>query len=196
MGQILVIALSYFLGAVPFGYIIAKKYYGIDIRQHGSGNPGATNVWRTLGKKPGMITLALDILKGFIPVLIARLMYPSYLGLHVLCGLLAIVGHNWTIFLKGKGGKGVATSAGVFLALLPKQCAVAIVTFAVLLLTTGHVSVGAMAAAVALFLATLIMRTYLLHKVIVLIAAVMVLVKHVPNMKRLARGEEPKVKFR
>src|SRR5580693_2557328 len=98
MIEIFLIAISYFIGAVPSGFLIARRWYGIDIRQHGSGNPGATNVWRTLGKKPGMITLALDALKGILPVLLIRCFYPDDYGVAVLCGLLAIIGHNWTIF--------------------------------------------------------------------------------------------------
>lgn len=196
MFQLPLVLFSYFVGAVPFGFWIAKKYYGIDIREHGSGNPGATNVWRVLGKKPGLITLALDILKGFIPTLLCKLVYPYYLGLQILCGLLAIIGHNWTIFLKGKGGKGVATSAGVFLALAPLHSLAAIAVFAGLFFGTGYVSVGSIGAAIAMFLATFVFKTYPIIRFVVLIAAAMLIYKHIPNMKRLAKGEESKVKFR
>lgn len=195
MSLILVLVISYFLGAIPFGVLIAKGIYKTDIRQVGSRNTGATNVWRTLGAKAGAATLALDALKGVLAVVAARILLPGELGSHVLAGALAIVGHNWSVFLRGKGGKGVATSAGVFLALMPLQAVIALVVFLILFFATRHVSVGSMAAAVALFLSTLILRTPGLLRVLVFVAAVMVLIKHVPNMKRLARGEEPKVKF-
>lgn len=192
----LLIAFSYLCGAIPFGYLIAKKYYFVDIREHGSGNTGATNVWRTLGTKPGAITLALDIFKGFFPIVITKIIYPRQYGLYLLCGTLAIVGHNWSIFLKGRGGKGVATSAGVFLALLPKQCLVAIAMFCGLFYWTGFVSVGSIGAALTLMLATLLFKTPVLYRFIVFLAGIMLIVKHIPNIKRLLRGEEPKVNFR
>ncbi len=99
------IAGSYLFGGIPFGLIIAKTFYHVDIRQVGSGNTGATNVWRTLGKKPGIATLTLDIGKGIVSVLVARHFYPSPSMVPVWTGVAAIVGHNWSPFLKFKGGK-------------------------------------------------------------------------------------------
>ena len=191
----LVLVGSYLLGAVPFGVLIARQIYKTDIRQHGSRNTGATNVWRVLGARAGASTLALDALKGAVAVVAARLLLPDELGSHVAAGAMAIIGHNWSVFLRGAGGKGVATSAGVFLALMPVQAVIALAVFLIFFLTTRHVSVGSMAAAIALFISTLVIETPGLLRILVFVAAVMVLVKHVPNMKRLARGEEPKVKF-
>src|SRR5262245_33914401 len=139
---VLLVICGYLLGSVPFGLLIAKIFYRVDIRQSGSGNTGATNVWRTLGRAPGMATLALDIFKGMAIVITARFLAPGNEILAVGCGLASIIGHNWSLFLKGKGGKGVATSAGVFLALIPKQTGVAALVFLVCLITTGHVSIG------------------------------------------------------
>ncbi len=186
---------GYLLGAIPFGVLIARHYYHIDIREQGSKNPGATNVWRVLGAKPGASTLALDALKGVLAVLLAKALVPDEIGTQVAAGMLAIVGHNWSVFLKGKGGKGVATSAGVFLALMPIHALIALVVFLIFFLTTKHVSVGSMAAAVALFVSTFVIPTNGMLRGLVAIAAMMVLVKHVPNMRRLVHGEEPKVKF-
>lgn len=188
-----VIAIGYFLGAIPFGVLIARGIYHIDIREHGSRNTGATNVWRVLGAKPGSTTLFLDALKGAAAVIVARLLLPGEVGSQVLAGIAAIVGHNWSLFLRGSGGKGVATSAGVFLALMPVHASIALATFLVFFLATRHVSVGSMAAAVALFISTFALRTNGMLRGLVALAALMVLAKHVPNMKRLARGEEPKV---
>lgn len=194
--RLLCIALSYFIGAIPFGYLLVKVFYKTDIRQHGSGNPGATNVWRTFGKKPGAATLALDILKGVLPVMTARALFPHEPGISMWCGMAAIVGHNWSIFLRGKGGKGVATSIGVFLALIPLPSIIAIVVFLVVFFFSGHVSTGSMAGAAGLMTGTFIFPTPSVLRLFVLIAGTMVLIKHVPNIKRIVSGTEPKVKFR
>lgn len=191
----LVLVISYLLGAIPFGVLIARWVYKVDIRELGSRNTGATNVWRSLGAKAGVATLFLDGLKGAAAVIVARLLLPDEIGSHVGAGIMSIVGHNWSVFLRGSGGKGVATSAGVFLALMPLHAAVALATFLVFFLTTRHVSVGSMAAAVALFVSTFFIETAWLLRGLVAVSALMVLMKHVPNMRRLARGEEPKVKF-
>jgi len=195
MRLLLALISGYLLGAIPFGVLIARHFYHVDIRDHGSKNPGATNVWRVLGARPGAATLALDGLKGALAVLFAMGLVPGEIGSQVGAGMLAIVGHNWSVFLKGRGGKGVATSAGVFLALMPLHTLIALAVFLAFFLTTRHVSVGSMAAAVALFITTFLLRTNGMLRALVAVAALMVLVKHVPNMKRLAHGEEPKVKF-
>ena len=172
---------GFLLGSVPFGLIIAKAY-GVDIRQHGSGNIGATNVLRVLGKKPGISCLVLDALKGFLPVLVAVSLVrfsgttptlaldslwdlagsPSPVAretaqlVHVLAGLAAILGHNYSPWLGFRGGKGIATSAGVIFALYPffGICLV-ILSWILLFLTTRYVSVASMGAAVLLPVLTL-----------------------------------------
>jgi len=193
--KIIFIIGAYLIGAIPFGYLIVRAKYKTDIRQHGSGNPGATNVWRTFGKKPGATTLALDILKGVVPVLIARRFFPYEPGMAILCGIATIVGHNWSVFLMGKGGKGVATSIGVFLALIPLPSLVAVVVFLAVFFLSGHVSMGSMAGAGGLVVGTFIWPTPWLLRMVVGLAGLMILIKHIPNMKRLAQGTEPKVKF-
>ncbi len=191
----LVVAISYLIGAIPFGVIIARVFYHVNIREHGSKNTGATNVWRVLGKKPGIATLTLDALKGVLPVVLVRHFFPNHVGFAVACGLAAIVGHNWSIFLMGSGGKGVATSAGVFLALVPLQATLAVVTFLIFFLSTRHVSVGSMAGALVLLVSMFLTNTPPTLRILGIVAALMILVKHIPNMKRLAKGEEPKAKF-
>src|SRR5688572_24701312 len=98
---------SYIAGGVPSGYLIARRLRGIDIREHGSGNPGAANVYRVVGRGAGLACFLLDALKGFLPVLLARRLYPDHILVQVLCGAMAIVGHVWTVFLRLRGGKGV-----------------------------------------------------------------------------------------
>lgn len=196
MSAFIAIIVCYFLGSVPFGYLIAKRFEGIDIREHGSGNPGATNVYRIIGKKAGLATLALDILKGFLPLVLVRLLFPREAGTAVLCGLAAIAGHNWSPFLNFKGGKGVATSAGVFLAILPLPTLVALGVFALAAGWSKHVSLGSVAAATALLLVTFALSHVTIYKFAALVVGIAIVVKHIPNIKRLLRGEEPTFQWR
>lgn len=196
MEKYLLITGSYLTGAIPFGVIIARGLYQMNIREHGSKNTGATNVWRVLGWKPGLCTLLLDILKGAIPVMVAHRLFPNNSMVAILAGLAAIIGHNWSIFLMGSGGKGVATSCGVFLALIPAEGLIALMVFGVFLYATKHVSVGSIAGATALLVATLLMENAPAVRILVVVASLMTLIKHIPNMKRLSKGEEPKVNFK
>lgn len=196
MGIAVLIGLaSYAIGSIPFGYVIAKTRYRIDIREHGSKNTGATNVWRTLGKGPGLTTLALDTAKGFAPVFVTSRLFPGQEFLALLAGISSIIGHNWSVFLRGKGGKGVATSGGVFLALIPKPMGVSVLIFLAFFLSTRYVSVGSMAAAAALSAMTFVFPTSNFFRSVVLLAAGLILIRHVPNVKRLIAGQEPKVDF-
>jgi len=184
---------SYLLGGLPTGYIIARLVKGIDIRQHGSGNPGAANVYRIVGKWAGWATLFIDAAKGFVPVRIALILYPENCWPAVICGSLAIFGHMWTIFLRFKGGKGVATSLGVFSAMLPFPTAIAFAAFAVGVALSGHISVGSITAAVVLPLASFLIkdRYYSLSfSVMVSLVSALIIYKHVPNIKRLLAKKE------
>jgi glycerol-3-phosphate acyltransferase PlsY len=168
------ILMSYIAGGIPTGYLVAKRFKGIDIREHGSGNPGTANVYRVAGTIPGLLTLAVDALKGFLPVLLAQSLYPGRLGVHIATGAAAIVGHDWTVFLGFKGGKGVATTAGISAALMPKATACIVAVFAAGVAASGHISVGSMAGATALPLIWLAAGS-----------GALILYKHVPNMKRI-----------
>jgi len=177
---------SYIFGGIPSGYIIAKLSRNIDIRQHGSGNPGAANVYRTVGKLAGWGTLAADALKGYLPVKLALLFFPGDNLFAILCGSLAIIGHMWTVFLKFKGGKGVATSAGVFGAMLPWPTLLAVLAFVAGVAVTKHISVGSMLAALVLPAASFTMSDYPpSFSIMVTIVSLLILYKHIPNMKRI-----------
>jgi len=195
-------AVSYFVGAIPFALIVAKFFKGIDIRKVGSGNVGATNVYRSVGKVPGVIALALDISKGLVPTLfIAQAFYqfgqnPSWVSLElfrILCGAAAVAGHNWPVFLKFKGGKGVATSTGVLLGLAPKAVLWCFVIWFLTVLASHYVSVASIAAS----LAFPILAFLLGYKGEVLIFAIILcavgIYKHKSNIKRLIKREESKV---
>ena len=188
------LVLGYVLGSIPFAYIAGKVARGIDLRQHGSGNLGATNVYRTLGAKVAAVVFVLDTLKGALPVLAVR---QYAVGTHlelwaIAAGVAAIVGHAKPIFLLWKGGgKGVATAGGVFLALAPIPALASMAAFVIVLLLTGYVSVSSLTAAVVLPLvlaATSGVRTPLFAVSVVI--ALFVFWTHRANIGRLRRGEE------
>lgn len=192
MIKVLLLALfSYLLGAVPTGYLIARKTMGIDIREHGSGNPGAANVYRTVGKWAGVTTFLIDALKGFIPTSLALYLFPEQYWQAVLCGTIAVLGHMWTVYLKFRGGKGVATSAGVFAALLPVPTALAFTVFVICVALWGRISIGSITACIVLPVAGYFIGT---HSWIVNVMAtaigLLVIYKHIPNIKRLLAKKE------
>jgi glycerol-3-phosphate acyltransferase PlsY len=188
------VVLSYIVGSIPAAYL-AGKSRGIDLRRFGSGNLGATNVVRTLGWKVGLLVFAVDVAKGVLPVLVLPRWTEGPLSreiVAILCGVAAILGHFRPVFLKfGKGGKGVATAAGVFFALAPLAMLAAVAVFAVVVLTSGYVSLGSLTAAVvlpSLLLVTEGTRSPLFQISVVL--AVFVFWTHRANIRRLRRGEE------
>lgn len=182
--------LSYLAGGIPTGYLLAKRK-GIDIRRHGSGNPGAANVYRTVGKIEGAATLIIDALKGFIPVLVAKECFPGNYPIMVLCGTLAVIGHVWTVFLKFRGGKGVATSFGIFAALLPVPTLLISLVFVIALRLSGHISVGSIAAAAALPLFAWALKAPAPLTGLACAVCVLILIRHIPNIRRLLEGREP-----
>lgn len=189
------LALSYVLGSIPTGLWLGQALRGIDIREHGSKNIGATNTLRVLGKGLGAIALAGDMLKGAIPVLFfGGLAAGTYLPipLPLACGIAAILGHSFSVFLGFQGGKGVATSAGVFLALLPEATLIAAIVFGITVWSTRMVSLGSILAAITLTIVALLSPvSFTLHAIVVLVAT-LVIWKHRSNIGRILRGEENK----
>ncbi|MDD5657813.1 MAG: glycerol-3-phosphate 1-O-acyltransferase PlsY [Elusimicrobia bacterium] len=179
------VALSYLAGGIPTGYLAARRCKGIDIRQYGSGNPGTANVYRVAGTAAGAVTLAVDFLKGCLPVVLARGRFPDDPLFAVLCGAAAIVGHDWTVFLGFRGGKGVATSAGVFAALTPAPLALAALIFFVAVRLSGHISAGSLAGAAALPVLCLLLRSPAQYGFAALAACALIVYKHIPNIRRL-----------
>jgi len=221
---IILLLIAYLLGAIPSGYIITKFLKGYDIRNYGSGNPGAANVYRVVGKWPGVATFAFDAAKGAAAVLLAIYFTPANLcidfpgfstiiggayaleascqGLYItnidlylpmICGFIAILAHMWTVFLKLRGGKGVATSAGVFGALLPIPTAIAILTFAIIVWRTGRISPGSIAAAVVLPATSFFIgNNPIQYCYLATFVGALVIYKHIPNIKRMLNKEELK----
>lgn len=185
------ILLSYLLGSIPTGLWLGLWLRGIDVRKHGSGNIGATNTLRVLGKGLGGITLLLDAAKGAIPVLIfARIGHWPELPL--LCGLAAVFGHTNSLYLRLRGGKGIATGAGMYLALAPIATLLAAAVFAIVAKTTRIASAASLCATAALALVVALTAPSIPLRVITLVVAALVFWKHRANIKRLVQGVENK----
>jgi glycerol-3-phosphate acyltransferase PlsY len=183
---------SYLLGAIPTSYVAARVFRGIDLREHGSRNLGATNLYRVLGWRFAIPVGLFDAAKGAIPVLLFAPRISDSQVVALLCGVVAIVGHVFSVFVRFKGGKGVATAAGVMLALTPAALGVAALVWALLVYLTGYVSLGSIVAAavfpVAVFLLERPDRSEILWVDALVAAAIIWL--HRTNIKRLLQGTE------
>jgi len=215
----LILILSYLMGSIPFGYIVAKSH-GIDIRQHGSGNIGATNVMRVLGKKPGYTVFACDVLKGLVAVLVAKyiahhdvmtftqarqvgvaiyhdtyfVMLPESVGA-ISAAIACIIGHNFPVWLGFKGGKGMATSAGVLIGMIPATAATCMGIWIIVFLATRYVSLASLVASISLPLVTMIFLILgLLHGwpyfYFTVAACILAVWRHRSNIVRLLNGTE------
>ncbi len=219
MLEITFVLIAYVLGSVPNAIWVGKSFYGIDVREYGSGNSGATNVFRLLGKGPGSIVLVLDILKGYLAVRLAdvvdflsrdgfsdlALSHTDIGGLAegdhkllmVLFGTMAVIGHLIPVFAKFKGGKGVATLFGMLIALNPAVAGLALAVFVVANIITGYVSIGSLLAGLSIpFLFIRVFgETHLSILIFSFLVACLVLVTHRKNIKRLIAGEEAKTRI-
>lgn len=200
MNFLFCIIISYLIGAIPTAYIFGKLYKGIDIRQHGSGNVGATNVFRVLGKWPGTVVLLLDIFKGIIPIVfVANFFGATGIWPRIILGIVAICGHNWTVFLKFKGGKGVATTLGVLIgftievASIRPVLALTVLSFFICLVLSRYVSLSSIFAALVLPILMVTTAQPFELTVMSIIFCLFVVIRHRPNIKRLLSGNESKV---
>ena len=203
MPTLLVLVISYLVGSFPTG-LIAGRLRGIDLREHGSGNIGFTNAHRVLGPGLGVPVLVIDVAKGFLAVVaIAAIAGPASplgpTGVRLAAGLAAIAGHIWPVFAGFRGGKAVATAAGVFLALAPVAAVVALAVWVVVVFLSGYVSVGSIAAAFVLpFAVAIEARVERVAQPVALVAAaalvaIAIVVRHRSNMRRLLAGTESRV---
>ncbi len=189
----LVVIGAYLLGSVPCGLLVGRLAARKDVRDFGSGNIGATNVVRTVGRSWGLITLVADMLKGALPVLLGLLLWPSGPGLAAWVGLAAVVGHCHSAYLGFKGGKGVATAMGVFVVFSAKSAAVGAAAFTLLVVLTRKVSLGSLAGVLAAFVSL----WYFTGRGPALVAfgllCALIVLRHKDNIVRLVQGRENKL---
>lgn len=195
--SVAIIAFAYILGSVPFGLVIGRVFYRVDIREYGSGNIGATNCYRTLGVAAGVSVLLADLLKGFIPVTIAKFVLESSPELvpiiSVMAGLSAIIGHSYSIFMKLAGGKGMSTAAGLIIALWPWATPLLVGLWIIIVALTRYVSLASIITAVALPVAVAVLYPKTEYIIFSVAVCLVIVYRHRSNIARLVAGKELKV---
>jgi glycerol-3-phosphate acyltransferase PlsY len=191
MEHIVAVALAYLVGSIPFAYLLSRRR-GVDLRQVGSGNVGASNVLRTSGVRAAVFALLLDALKGVLAVMVAQRVSGGA-ATPMAAGLASVVGHIYPVWLRFRGGKGVATAAGVFGVMTPVALAVACGVFLGAVWTTRFISVGSMAAAITLAVATVVIGAPVVVSAGAALAAVIIIHRHRANLARLIAGTERRV---
>ncbi len=193
---------AYLLGSIPTAVWIGKYFYKIDVREYGSGNAGATNTFRVLGKKAGIPVLVIDVLKGFAAVSLAHFsVYENgtnnFINLQLVFGIASLVGHIFPLFASFRGGKGIATLLGIILAVHPPAALISIAIFVLVLLVSSYVSLSSMVAAVAFPIIVIVVFKITVPSLVIfsILIAIMVLITHQKNIERLLRKEETKAKI-
>lgn len=190
---LIVIICSYVIGSIPSGLILGKSIWHVDLREHGSKNIGATNAWRTLGKFPGFVIFLADLIKGMLGVYLGMTLVGTSLAM-ILGGILAIVGHSASIFLKLKGGKGVATGLGVLIMLMPKVSICVFFIWLIIVMLSKYVSLGSIIAAALVPILAYVFDMSIEFVIFGIIAAIFVIYRHKTNIVRLLNGNENKIK--
>lgn len=203
---ILMVLISYLIGSFPTAIVTGKLLKGIDIRRHGSGNAGATNVFRVLGWKAGLFVLLVDMAKGFIATVLIYQIAVGQVGiqpvvLQIIAGFSAVIGHIWTVFAGFKGGKGVGTGAGMIIGLVPGAVAVALIVFILTVALTRYVSLGSILASLTIPV-YLLAELWLFHRgvptsilILGFLVPLLILYTHRSNLQRLLSGTENKIQF-
>jgi glycerol-3-phosphate acyltransferase PlsY len=196
----LLVLIAYLLGSIPTSVWIGKFFYNIDVREFGSGNAGATNTFRVLGKNAGIPVLILDILKGTLAVALAYLSSyetggAEFINLEIGLGIAALIGHIFPVFAGFRGGKGVATMLGIVICLVPVACSMALLVFLVVLFSSRIVSLSSMLAGVSfpIFLNVVLGNTNLVLTVFSVVVALLLIVTHRKNIQRLLHNEESRI---
>ncbi len=184
--------IGYLAGSIPFGLLVGKAWANVDVRDYGSGNIGVSNVYRTLGTWPSLIVLLLDAGKGALPVVLARYVFELEPTFVLLAGVAAIAGHNWPVYLRFKGGKGVATTAGVLISLSPLVALILFCIWVVTLAVSRYISVSSMIAAVALPILFFLLGFPAPYLGLAILVSFFTIFRHVPNIQRLIAGTEYK----
>ncbi len=205
INMVIATILAYLIGSIPTAVLVGRLFYKIDIRNEGSGNAGATNTIRVLGLKAGMPVLLIDIFKGWFAVYIAhffhdgRTSFPDAIDFEIILAIAAVIGHVLPLYVRFKGGKGIATLLGIGLALYPLSTFITILVFVVVLLLSGYVSMGSIIASVSFPITYILIlgnHEYLSLIVLAIGVAVFVPITHRKNIKRLMNGEESKFKVK
>ena len=189
----LIIISCYLLGSIPFGYIVGKLFKKVDIREFGSGNIGATNAFRILGPSLASLVLIGDIGKGIFSIYLVQYLNIDNLLIITIAGLAVICGHDWSLFLGFKGGKGIATTFGVVFALNPTISILALIIWGVVVITTRYVSLSSIFAVISIFIFTILFKQpyeYIIFSAIIMILGIF---KHKENIKRLKLKKERKI---
>jgi glycerol-3-phosphate acyltransferase PlsY len=211
LAYIIVAVAAYLLGSIPTGFLVAKAK-GIDIQKSGSGNIGATNAMRVLGKPAGIFVMIVDCAKGWLACYLGAFIYVNFFlnnysedpdvlsqrlslleNLVIIAGIFAVLGHNYTCWLKFKGGKGIATTAGVYLALAPVALGIALAVFILTVLITRYVSLGSIVAAIVLPVAVWFNCEDLFLEIVTIALCVLAIFRHKKNMQRLLAGTESRI---
>lgn len=194
--------LAYLVGSIPSAVWVGRTFYGIDVREYGSGNAGATNTFRVLGKRPGIVVLIMDVLKGFAGVKLAYLVgdydpaSPEFIDFELALSVCALLGHIFPVYVGFRGGKGVATMLGILVAVHTPAALICAGVFLITLLATGYVSLSSMAAGLAFPVVIMVFySTNSSINIFSLAVAIMILVTHQRNIERLIAGEESRVKW-
>jgi glycerol-3-phosphate acyltransferase PlsY len=193
MKMVLVIIGCYLLGSIPFGYIVGKLFKKVDIREFGSGNIGATNAFRILGPSLASLVLLGDVGKGILSIYLVRFLNIDNLLILTIVGLAVICGHDWSLFLGFKGGKGIATTFGVVFALNPLISVLALAVWGIIAITTRYVSLASVSAVISIFIFTILFKQpyeYIIFSAIILVLGIF---NHKDNIKRLRSKKERKI---
>ncbi|HRS21060.1 MAG TPA: glycerol-3-phosphate 1-O-acyltransferase PlsY [Clostridia bacterium] len=190
MKYVLVSIIAYLMGNIATAYLVSRAFGKIDIREHGSGNSGSTNVFRVLGAKPAIIVFLGDVLKGTAAVLIGRYLGGSY-G-EILAGIFVVAGHNWPILLGGKGGKGIATTIGLMLPIDPLMVVMILIVGIIVIITTRYVSLASIVGVTIYPIAMIITQKPLEYIIFSLVLSSVAIFKHRSNIERLLKGTESK----
>ncbi|HEV2456444.1 MAG TPA: glycerol-3-phosphate 1-O-acyltransferase PlsY [Verrucomicrobiae bacterium] len=199
---IVVAIVGYLLGSIPTGFLVAKAR-GVDIRAVGSGNIGAANTFRAVGRSAGIFVLVIDAMKGFAAAEMCYLLVPLFgitdpgqaIHYRVVAGIFAVLGHNYTCWLNFKGGKGIATTAGVYLALVPLSVGLGLAAFIIAVVLTRYTSVGSMFGAIVLTLTVCLTQHDLTLRIVTIALCILALLKHRTNLQRLLAGTENRIEF-
>ncbi|MFB6467769.1 glycerol-3-phosphate 1-O-acyltransferase PlsY [Cytobacillus sp. Hz8] len=194
----IILIIAYLLGSIPSGLIIGKVFYGTDIREHGSGNLGGTNTFRTLGIKAGIVVTLADILKGTLAAALPAIFVPNLQFLQLIAGLFAVLGHTYPIFANFRGGKAVATSGGMLLFYAPLMFVIIVVGFFISLYISKYVSLSSIIAGIIAIIYSIVYSFYHWDPLLIIIVAVLVsfvIYRHRENIKRIKNKTEPKVKW-